>query len=428
MKRIIFFGCVLTMFWGMVGCEKDPKVTSTTISIQSVTAVTGSTALVSAEIKNGLATISERGICWSTGGNPTINDDVIYAPEGGLGEFSCQLKDLVENETYTIRAFAKNNSGVMYSDNFSFKTSKKLQVKTKECNIIQGTCAMASGTVDADSDSTIVKKGLCWSLQQNPTINDSVVYTDNSDKKTEYVLWMRNLTPSTTYYYKAFVTNAAGTAYGEEKAFTTRDNPVLKKTALGSVEVEGNEYYVVCTGSIMDTLGDVPITSCGFCMSQNPNPTVDNNEKVTAETVLTGDFTATVRVPIEENVTYYVRAYVITDNGVAYGEQNSFLTWSLPVVSIFNAYSITSNSATEGGVIVSDGSAPILSRGFCWTIEEGVLPTVENQNITVSSSNSIYYGNLENLTPSTTYYVRAFVTNKIGTSYSEVASFTTKAK
>ena len=188
---------------------------------------------------------------------------------------------------------------------------------------------------------------------------------------------------------------------------------------------------MVCAGTITDTLGNVPVTQYGFCWSKNPNPTVDNEkiDKVIANTVEIGTFKDTVWVDIEENVTYYVRAYVITENGVAYGEQSSFLTWSLPVVSIFNAYSITSNSATEGGVIVSDGSAPIQSRGFCWTIDENTLPTVEdNQSVTVSSSNSIYYGNLTNLTPNTTYYVRAYVTNKIGTSYSDVVSFTTKAK
>lgn len=431
MKRIIFLGCVITLLAGMVGCEKDPKVDSTSITIKSVSSVTGSTAAVSVEIGKGMATIAERGICWSTNENPSINDDVMYASEGGNGTFVCKLQNLSENKTYNVRAFAKNASGVMYSENISFKTSKKLVVKTLDLKDKLGTCAEAVGAIEADSDTTIVQKGFCWSENPNPTINDSIVYADHSNKDSQYVLWMRNLTPSTTYYYKAFVTNAAGTAYGEEKAFTTLDNPVVKKTDLGAVEVENGKYFVVCAATITDTLGAVPVTQCGFCWSKKPNPTVDNEniDKVVANTVEIGTFKDTVRVEIEENVTYYVRAYVITENGVSYGEQNSFLTWSLPVVSIFNAYSITSNSATEGGVIVSDGSAPIQSRGFCWTIDENTLPTVEdNQSVSVSSSNSIYYGNLTDLTPNTTYYVRAYVTNKIGTSYSDVVSFTTKAK
>jgi len=431
MKRIIYLGCVITLLATMVGCEKDPKVDATSISIKSVSAVTGSTAVVSAEIKKGMATIAERGICWSTGENPSITDAVMYAAEGGDGAFQCQLNNLDENKTYNVRAFAKNGSGVMYSDNFSFKTSKKLVVKTVGLKYVFGTKAAAAGTVEADGDSTIVQKGFCWSVNPNPTINDSIVLGDNTGN--EYVLPMINLTPSTTYYYKAFVTNAAGTVYGEEKAFTTLGNPVLKKTELGIVDldVKKGKYFVVCAGTITDTLGDAPVTECGFCWSKNPNPIVENdmNDKVVANTVEIGTFKDTIWVDIEENVTYYVRAYVNTVNGVSYGEQTSFLTWSLPVVSIFNAYSITSNSATEGGVIVSDGSAPIQSRGFCWTIDENTLPTVEgNQSISVSSTNSIYYGNLTNLTPSTTYYVRAYVTNKIGTAYSDTVSFTTKAK
>ena len=81
MKRIIFLGCVITLLAGMVGCEKDPKVDSTSITIKSVSSVTGSTAAVSVEIGKGMATIAERGICWSTNENPSINDDVMYASE-----------------------------------------------------------------------------------------------------------------------------------------------------------------------------------------------------------------------------------------------------------------------------------------------------------------------------------------------------------
>lgn len=426
MKRLYKYSVLILSILGFWSCEKDPKVESMDIAVSKVSSVTATTALVTAEVTQGKATITQKGVCWSVTSNPTISDSVVYSESSDATSFSCQLKNLQEDKTITVRAFVSNASGVMYSEPYTFSTSTKLVITTLEVGDKQGTCAMAGGSVDAGSDTTITRKGLCWSLSPNPTINDSIVYTDNSSNESKYVLWMRNLTSSTTYYYRAFVTNAVGTSYGNEKSFTTLDNPVLNKTSLGAVEVENNQYYVVCTGDVTDTVPGVSINQCGFCFSKKPNPTIED-QVVNAETVQFGTFNDTVWVEIEENVTYYVRSFVISSNGVAYGEQSSFLTWSLPVISIFNAYSITSSSATEGAVIVSDGSAPILSRGFCWTIESNVLPTIEeNQKITVESNNSIFYGNLTNLTSATTYYVRAYVTNKIGTSYSDVISFTTK--
>lgn len=428
MKQRILYGIFALVMLGVIGCQQDPKSEETTIVTTEVSSITGSTAVGGGIIDKSAATITKKGICWAKKSMPTITDSVAYASEGGLGAYTCMMTNLEDCQTYYVRAFASNNAGVIYGEEISFTTAKMLKVTTISAKDILGNCAMAGGKIDADSDTTIVRRGLCWSTEKGPTINDSIVYSEEN-KDSEYTIWMRNLQSSTAYYYRAFVINAAGIFYGEEKMFRTLDNPVLAKTALGKVNLVDNQYKIACVGNIVAAVEGVPVQSCGFCWAKFPNPTVDANKIILEKGVETGEFKDTISVAKEEGVVYYVRSFVISDNGAAYGEEEIFTTWTFPTLSIFNAYSITSSSATEGAVITSDGSAPIKEKGFCWTVEEGVLPTKDdNISLKVDGENTIFYGKMVDLTPSTTYYVRAYVTNEVGTAYSDVFSFTTKAK
>lgn len=51
--------------------------------------------------------------------------------------------------------------------------------------------------------------GICWSMLHNPTVNG------------QHSSVMSGLIPNTTYFVRAYLTNAAGTTYGNEIAFTT---------------------------------------------------------------------------------------------------------------------------------------------------------------------------------------------------------------
>lgn len=86
--------------------------------------------------------------------------------------------------------------------------------------------------------------------------------------------------------------------------------------------------------------------------------------------------------------------------------------------------SITSSSAQSGGNITSNGNSPISQSGICWALHN--TPTlgdsVVNANTTSTGSFSV---SLNNLNANTVYYIRAFVTNGVGTAYGAVDSFTT---
>ena len=93
--------------------------------------VTSSTATVGGNVTadNG-ASITERGICWSTSKNPTITDSKITRGTE-LGEFSIELTSLFDNTTYYARAYAINNAGPTYGNVITNNDANRLNFK---CN------------------------------------------------------------------------------------------------------------------------------------------------------------------------------------------------------------------------------------------------------------------------------------------------------
>ena len=100
-------------------------------------------------------------------------------------------------------------------------------------------------------------------------------------------------------------------------------------------------------------------------------------------------------------------------------------TVQLPTVTTATMSDITANSATSGGNVTSDGGATVTARGVCWSTSQN--PTVSDDHTTDGSGTGSFTSNLTNLTPGTTYYVRAYATNSMGTAYGSEESFTTTA-
>ena len=84
---------------------------------------------------------------------------------------------------------------------------------------ITETSAMCSGNVESDGGAEVTAKGVCWAKSQNPTIEND--YTNDGTGVGNFTSNIHNLDPNTQYYVRAYATNEAGIAYGEEKSFTT---------------------------------------------------------------------------------------------------------------------------------------------------------------------------------------------------------------
>ena len=103
--------------------------------------------------------------------------------------------------------------------NFTEPAAQYAFVETSEVKEITSSSAVCGGNVTTDNGSTVTAKGVCWSTNKNPTIDDNKT-TDGSGVGS-FTSNLSNLEPNTIYYVRAYATNAAGTSYGETISFTT---------------------------------------------------------------------------------------------------------------------------------------------------------------------------------------------------------------
>jgi hypothetical protein len=86
---------------------------------------------------DGGVTVTARGVCWSTGQTPTIEDN--KTEDGtGAGSFTSKIIGLELNTTYYVRAYATNSGGTGYGSTMSFTTSSFGTVIVEVTNPITG--------------------------------------------------------------------------------------------------------------------------------------------------------------------------------------------------------------------------------------------------------------------------------------------------
>ncbi|MDD4033221.1 MAG: FISUMP domain-containing protein [Bacteroidales bacterium] len=293
-------------------------------------------------------------------------------------------------------------------------------VTSGEVTNITTTTATCTGNLTADGGATILARGVCWSTSQFPTISDSKissgtglgVFTDN----------ITGLSPNTNYYVRAYATNSVGTAYGDQKTFKTQEEQKIPSVTTGDV-TNITTTTADCSGNVTSD-GNAAITARGVCWSTSENPTISNSK--TTEGTSLGTYTSNI-TGLSPNTTYYVKAYATNSIGTAYGEQKSFKTQddrTIPSVTTEDVTNITTRTATCTGNVTADGKADITARGICWSTSEN--PTTSNSKIINGLGLGTYTSNITGLSPNTTYYVKAYATNSIGTAYGEQKSFKTQ--
>jgi hypothetical protein len=88
-----------------------------------------------------------------------------------------------------------------------------------------------------------------------------------------------------------------------------------------------------------------------------------------------------------------------------------------------SATSITGTGAVSGGNVSSDGGLTVTARGLAYGTSAG--PTISGDTVVSGSGTGSFTAELTGLANSTTYYVRAYATNSLGTAYGPEQSFTT---
>ena len=100
-----------------------PPVTELpTVVTAEVSEITANSAVCGGEVTNdGGAEVIERGICWGTNANPTLNDNHVAAGIG-TGAFTAMMESLEANTIYHVCAYATNEAGTAYGLDREFTT------------------------------------------------------------------------------------------------------------------------------------------------------------------------------------------------------------------------------------------------------------------------------------------------------------------
>jgi hypothetical protein len=99
--------------------------------------------------------------------------------------------------------------------------------------------ATSGGNITDDGGANITTRGVCYSINTNPTTADNI--TNDGNGTGSFTSNLSGLTASTTYYVRAYATNSAGTAYGNEHSFITLASAPL---AIGDTYQGGIIFYL----------------------------------------------------------------------------------------------------------------------------------------------------------------------------------------
>ena len=171
---------------------------------------------------DGGAAVTARGVAWATTANPTTANSVT-SDGTGMGSYTSSLTGLTASTTYHVRAYATNSAGTAYGSDVSFSTLAQMTVPTVTtavpANVLKSS-ATSGGTITSDGGGTITDAGVVWSAANNPpTIADNKV--SGSGTTGTFTASLTGLAMKTTYYLRAYATNAAGTGYGSVQTIST---------------------------------------------------------------------------------------------------------------------------------------------------------------------------------------------------------------
>jgi hypothetical protein len=287
---------------------------------------------------------------------------------------------------------------------------------------ITTTTATSGGTLAFTGKTELFTDGVCWNTTGNPSTADSK--TVDGLGNPQFVSNLSGLIAGTTYYVRAYATNSAGIAYGDQLIFTTLGNsPTATTGSATNVEPATATLNGIVNANYLSTIVTFEYgtsTDYGQEITAEQSP-IEGTTNTNVSAILTG---------LTGGINYYYRVKAVNSSGTVYGDNMTFNFAHLPVLTTVPASDITANSATSGGNITDDGGAAITDRGVFYST--GPIPRYSSghywampQRTHDGTGAGNFTSSLTGLSPYATYNIRAYAVNSAGLAYGDMITFTT---
>ena len=210
--------------------------TPATVTTGEAHHITKNTAEVDLTIDDrGDQPVTEAGVIWSTqNAQPTLADHTVETEDPSQQHFSLLITGLRAEQTVYYRAYARSNAGYAYGDVKHFTTAEATPAIVATGDVTKsGKKYRLGGVVTDDGGLELQEVGIVYDTQGGLTTDKGtrVAMARPAYKFSTSIA----LDEATTYYLRAYAITAKGTAYGEEKQFTTEDIPEVADEIKGDV-------------------------------------------------------------------------------------------------------------------------------------------------------------------------------------------------
>lgn len=300
---------------------------------------------------------------------------------------------------------------------------KVVSVSTLQCSNLGATTVVLKGQLVSDAGSEVAERGFFYGTSKN--LRDHMTAECGPGRKGNFEARITGLLPNTKYYYQAYAKGDDDLDVGDIMEFTTYDLKITVHTDQPTVASPEN---VTFSGSYVNE-ESFTIEKVGFEYSSFGDY---SNSSIIYSANTNTPFSAVVS--LAPSTTYYCRAFIQAQDStiLLYGESVAFATteYEAPVVTTLDAVDVASTSARLKAQITANGNS-INSKGFYWSASSDFASPTALWAGAGAGTTSSYETLFDNLTPSTTYYYKAFITySRAGEDIEvlgEVKSFTTAA-
>lgn len=194
----------------------------------------------------------------------------------------------------------------------------------------------------------------------------------------------------------------------------------FRKTPLPSQPKVGVIQKGIFSAQVAASFSGIDIIDKGVCWSESENPNLNGNFMSAGKGSDSFEMTITELSPLSK---YFIRSYVTNEAGTVFSSNVTFTTLAAVSLSTSNAYSVTGISAAFSATMGPAPNFTITERGVCWSTS--AKPVATSNRVTSTIAGSVYTLNIENLTPNTTYFARAYLKSTEGYIYGNETSFRT---